>query len=174
MRLVGATAADLTGGLGPLQAPGKTHFLPYLGGERTPLNDAAIRGAFLGLEHATDRAAAPAPCWRRDFSIRDSRDALAATGTRWNGCWLLAADRGLTIGCAPLPPHWISPCICLSRVILAAHLARLVWPLWPQPGWGRSGHPSPHRPHHRPRPQPDRCLDAGHSRHRAAKPPFKR
>ncbi|NNL74317.1 MAG: xylulokinase, partial [Silicimonas sp.] len=43
-RFVGRDAADLTGDLGQLQAPGQTVFLPYLGGERTPLNDAAVRG----------------------------------------------------------------------------------------------------------------------------------
>ena len=81
--LVGSDAAALTGGLGPLKAPGKTLFLPYLGGERTPLNDAAIRGAFIGLEHATDRAAATRAVLEGvTFAIRDCRDALAATGTR--------------------------------------------------------------------------------------------
>lgn len=81
--LVGSDAADLTGGLGALEAPGKTLFLPYLGGERTPLNDAAIRGAFLGLEHATDRAAATRAVLEGvTFAIRDCRDALAATGTK--------------------------------------------------------------------------------------------
>ncbi|MFN7269421.1 MAG: xylulokinase, partial [Cereibacter sp.] len=38
--LVGETASALTGGLGALHAPGKALFLPYLGGERTPLNNA--------------------------------------------------------------------------------------------------------------------------------------
>ncbi|WP_127901441.1 xylulokinase [Solirhodobacter olei] len=81
--LVGSDAADLTGGLGALEVPGKTLFLPYLGGERTPLNDAAIRGAFLGLEHATDRAAATRAVLEGvTFAIRDCRDALAATGTK--------------------------------------------------------------------------------------------
>jgi xylulokinase len=81
--LVGESAAALTGGLGPLQPPGRTLFLPYLGGERTPLNDAAIRAAFLGLEHATDRAAATRAVLEGvTFAIRDCRDALAATGTR--------------------------------------------------------------------------------------------
>jgi xylulokinase len=55
--MVGETAAALTGNLGGLRAPGKALFLPYLGGERTPLNSASVRGAFLGLEHTTDRAA---------------------------------------------------------------------------------------------------------------------
>lgn len=81
--LTGADAATLTNGLGPLQPPGKTRFLPYLGGERTPLNDAAVRGSFIGLEHATDRAAATRAVLEGvTFAIRDSRDALAATGTK--------------------------------------------------------------------------------------------
>jgi xylulokinase len=81
--LVGQTAAQLTGELGALQAPGRTLFLPYLGGERTPLNSAAVRGAFTGLEHATDRQAATRAVLEGvTFAIRDCRDALAATGTR--------------------------------------------------------------------------------------------
>lgn len=92
-RLVGQDAAALTGELGTLQAPGKTLFLPYLGGERTPLNSAAIRGAFLGLEHATDRQAATRAVLEGvTFAFRDSRDALAATGTRLES--LLAVGGG--------------------------------------------------------------------------------
>ena len=91
--LVGGDAAALTGALGPLQAPGKTRFLPYLGGERTPLNDAAIRGAFIGLEHATDRnAATRAVLEGVTFAIRDCREALAATGTELTS--LLAVGGG--------------------------------------------------------------------------------
>ena len=82
-RLVGTDAAQLTGELGALQAPGKTLFLPYLGGERTPLNSATVRGAFTGLEHATDRQAATRAVLEGvAYAIRDSRDALAATGTK--------------------------------------------------------------------------------------------
>ena len=81
--IAGADAAALTADLGPLHRPGRTVFLPYLGGERTPLNDAAIRGAFIGLEHATDRnAATRAVLEGVTFALRDCRDALAATGTR--------------------------------------------------------------------------------------------
>jgi xylulokinase len=81
-RLVGATPADLTAGLSSLQPPGRTVFLPYLGGERTPLNDAAIRAGFMGLDHATDRdAATRAVLEGVTFALRDCRDALAATGT---------------------------------------------------------------------------------------------
>ena len=81
--LTGQSAATLTGALGTLQAPGKTLFLPYLGGERTPVNDAAIRGAFLGLAHNTDRTAGTRAVLEGvTFAFRDSRDALAATGTK--------------------------------------------------------------------------------------------
>jgi xylulokinase len=92
-RLVGQDAASLTKDLGVLQAPGRALFLPYLGGERTPLNDAAVRGAFLGLEHATDQAAATRAVLEGvTFAIADCRDALAATGTRLEN--LLAVGGG--------------------------------------------------------------------------------
>ncbi|WP_128255006.1 xylulokinase [Falsirhodobacter deserti] len=81
--MAGQGAAALVAELGDLQAPGRALFLPYLGGERTPLNDAAIRGAFLGLEHGTDRAAGTRAVLEGvTFALRDCRDALAATGTR--------------------------------------------------------------------------------------------
>lgn len=81
-RLSGVDPVALTSTLGPLKPPAKTRFLPYLGGERTPLNDAAIRGAFIGLEHATDRDGAVRSVLEGvTFALRDCRDALAATGT---------------------------------------------------------------------------------------------
>lgn len=83
--LVGSDAATLTGDLGALRAPGRAMFLPYLGGERTPHNDAQIRGAFTGLEHATDRSAgAVAVLEGVTHAVRDSYDALTSTGTRIN------------------------------------------------------------------------------------------
>ncbi|MDR7126157.1 xylulokinase [Pseudotabrizicola sp. 4114] len=92
-QLTGSDAASLTGDLGALQAPGKTLFLPYLGGERTPLNSASVRGAFVGLEHATDRQAATRAILEGvTFAFRDCRDALAATGTRLDS--LLAVGGG--------------------------------------------------------------------------------
>ncbi|MDZ4093481.1 MAG: xylulokinase [Paracoccaceae bacterium] len=104
--LVGQDAAALTGGLGALQAPGKPLFLPYLGGERTPLNDAAIRGAFLGLEHATDRAAGTRAVLEGvTFAIRDCRDALAATGTR--------LDKLIAVGGGSRSDYWLQ-CIATA------------------------------------------------------------
>ncbi len=81
--LVQSEAVSLTASLGPLQTPGEALFLPYLGGERTPHNDAAARGAFLGLGHATDRAAGTRAVLEGvSFAFRDSLDALRSTGTQ--------------------------------------------------------------------------------------------
>lgn len=100
-RLAGSDAATMASALGPLQAPGKTRFLPYLGGERTPLNDAAIRGAFIGLDHATDRdAATRAVLEGVAFAIRDCRDALSATGTK--------ITRLLAVGGGSRSDYWLS------------------------------------------------------------------
>lgn len=81
-RLTGQSAAALTADLGELQAPSRSLFLPYLGGERTPHNDASIRGQFLNLDHVTDaKEAARAVLEGVSFAFADCNDALAATGT---------------------------------------------------------------------------------------------
>ncbi|WP_149141769.1 xylulokinase [Gemmobacter caeruleus] len=99
-RFVDRDAAALTAELGAVQAPGKTVFLPYLGGERTPLNNAAVRGAFTGLEHATDRAAGTRAVLEGvTFAIRDCRDALAATGTR--------LERLIAVGGGSRSDYWL-------------------------------------------------------------------
>jgi len=99
-RLTGQSAAALTSGHGALTAPGRTLFLPYLGGERTPHNDSAIRGQFLHLDHATDaQAAARAVMQGVAFAFADCRDALAATGTTIN--------RALAIGGGARSDDWL-------------------------------------------------------------------
>lgn len=100
-RIAGSASADLTEGLGDLKPPGKARFLPYLGGERTPLNDASIRGAFIGLEHDTDRnAVTRAVLEGVTFAIRDCRDALTATGTK--------IERLLAVGGGSRSDYWLS------------------------------------------------------------------
>ncbi|SFA89172.1 xylulokinase [Poseidonocella pacifica] len=80
--LTGTDAATLSGELGDLTGPGSALFLPYLGGERTPHNDARIRGALTGIEHATDRPAGTRAVMEGvAYAVRDSFDALRATGT---------------------------------------------------------------------------------------------
>ena len=98
--IAGQQPSDLTAGLGALRAPGRALFLPYLGGERTPHNDAAVRGAFLGLEHASDRdGLTRAVLEGVTHAITDCRDALAATGTRF--------DRLLAVGGGSRSRYWL-------------------------------------------------------------------
>ncbi|MGO4437038.1 xylulokinase [Rhizobium sp. RAF56] len=81
--VTGKSAADLTGELGEtLKAPSSVTFLPYLSGERTPHNDAAIRGAFIGLGHESSRAVlTQAVLEGVTFAIRDNLEALRSAGT---------------------------------------------------------------------------------------------
>ncbi|AXI47981.1 xylulokinase [Sulfitobacter sp. SK012] len=100
-RLTGQSAAALTSDLGPVEAPSRTLFLPYLGGERTPHNDASIRGQFLHLDHATDaRAATRAVLQGVSFAFADNQAALAATGTK--------IGSALALGGGAKSAHWLS------------------------------------------------------------------
>ncbi|MGS1095545.1 xylulokinase [Aquamicrobium terrae] len=77
-------AGELTAELGDdLKAPSGLTFLPYLSGERTPYNDATIRGVFAGLAHESGRVAlTQAVLEGVAFAFRDSLEALASAGTR--------------------------------------------------------------------------------------------
>jgi xylulokinase len=81
--IAGRREADLLAEIRPtVDGPSDATFLPYLSGERTPHNDGALRGAFAGLSHGTDRAGLTrAVLDGVAFSIRDCMDALAASGT---------------------------------------------------------------------------------------------
>ncbi|WP_226621386.1 xylulokinase [Alloyangia pacifica] len=77
-RIAGMRPAELTAPLGEaLMPPGRVRFLPYLSGERTPHNDAAIRGAFTGLGAETGRDdMTRAVLEGVAFGLRDSAEAL--------------------------------------------------------------------------------------------------
>lgn len=81
--ITGRRAGDLTAELGDaLRAPGSVTFLPYLSGERTPHNDATVRGAFTGLAHQAGRAAlTQAVLEGVAFAFRDNLEALREAGT---------------------------------------------------------------------------------------------
>jgi xylulokinase len=81
--ITGKSAGDLTGELGDtLKAPANVTFLPYLSGERTPHNDAKIRGAFVGIGHESNRAVlTQAVLEGVAFAFRDSLEALRDAGT---------------------------------------------------------------------------------------------
>ena len=79
-RTVDRPAGDLVAALGDVpQGPSSLRFLPYLSGERTPHNDVAIRGAFIGLDQGHDLAdLTRAVLEGVAFSFRDSMDVLTA------------------------------------------------------------------------------------------------
>lgn len=93
--------SDLTAQLGQgLRSPSSVRFLPYLGGERTPHNDAGIRGAFNGLSHGTDRTALTQSVLEGvAFAFRDCQNALRDAGT--------AIDRCLAVGGGSQSDYWL-------------------------------------------------------------------
>ncbi|GHF54887.1 xylulokinase [Seohaeicola zhoushanensis] len=99
-RVTGTRPADLTQALGPLRAPGRLRFLPYLSGERTPHNDSAIRGALLNLDIASEQAdLTRAVIEGVSFALKDSLIALQSTGAR--------LDRLLAIGGGTRSRYWV-------------------------------------------------------------------
>ena len=82
-QVAGNSAAELTQEIGEtLKAPTGVTFLPYLSGERTPHNDAVIRGAFIGLGHESSRPVlTQAVLEGVTFAIRDNLEALKSAGT---------------------------------------------------------------------------------------------
>lgn len=75
-------AAALLAPLGErVDGPSPVKFLPYLDGERTPHNDAAASGAFIGLRAATGRSQiVQAVLEGVAFAARDNLAALSAAG----------------------------------------------------------------------------------------------
>ncbi|SPF78072.1 xylulokinase [Pseudoprimorskyibacter insulae] len=100
-RITGQKPAELTGALGAtLRDPGRVRFLPYLSGERTPHNDAMIRGSFTGLGSDTGRDELTAAVLEGvAFGLRDSFDALSATGAQ--------IDSLMAIGGGAASRYWL-------------------------------------------------------------------
>ncbi|KIC46247.1 FGGY-family carbohydrate kinase, partial [Tateyamaria sp. ANG-S1] len=64
-------------------APGPVKFYPYLSGERTPHNDAQVRGGLTGLDIASGPTdLTHAVMTGVSFALRDSFEALKATGAQ--------------------------------------------------------------------------------------------
>lgn len=101
-RVMDKTPMQLTQELGEtLRSPGVERFLPYLSGERTPHNDAEIRGSLTGLSTRSDRqtltrAVLEGVC----YGLRDSLMALHNTGARM--------DSLIAIGGGTASPYWVS------------------------------------------------------------------
>jgi xylulokinase len=99
--ITGADAGQLAAELGEtLQAPGDLTFLPYLSGERTPHNDASIRGSFTGISHQSDRPAMTRAVMEGvGFAFRDCLSALHEAGTE--------IDRVTAIGGGSRSRYWL-------------------------------------------------------------------
>ena len=100
-RITGQGPAALTAALGDnVRAPGSLRFYPYLSGERTPHNDAQVRGGFSGLDIAHD-----VPDLTRavlegvSFAQADSLMALQDTGAD--------PQTLLAIGGGAASSHWV-------------------------------------------------------------------
>jgi xylulokinase len=93
-RITGKKQADLAGEAeAQFKGPGEEIFLPYLSGERTPHNNAAARGSFVGLSQSSETAQmAQAVMEGVAFAMRDSQRVLADAGT--NISRLLAVGGG--------------------------------------------------------------------------------
>jgi len=97
----GVSAGELTR---PLEddrgGPGALMFLPYLGGERTPHNDAGIRGSFSGISYSTDRTAlARAVLEGVAFAFADNLAALRSAGAD--------VSRALAVGGGSRSRKWL-------------------------------------------------------------------
>jgi xylulokinase len=77
-------AAQLSKALGTkLTGPSPVQFMPYLSGERTPVGDAQIRAAFIGLGHESDRKVLTQAVMEGvAFAFRDNMEALKEAGTK--------------------------------------------------------------------------------------------
>lgn len=100
-RVTDKTPAELTAALGTtLTPPGAVLFLPYLSGERTPHNDAVIRGSFIGVSAQTSRDdLTRAVLEGVAFGLKDSFEALVASGAN--------IDSLIAIGGGARSDYWL-------------------------------------------------------------------
>jgi len=100
-RVTGTEPATLANALpDSISGPSSLRFLPYLSGERTPHNDATIRGAFLNIDQATDQTTLTQAVMEGvAFALGDCADALAKTGAQF--------DSLLAIGGGSASPFWV-------------------------------------------------------------------
>jgi xylulokinase len=81
--VLGRSSAELVASVESAKGTGSEDlfFLPYLSGERTPHNDASVRGSFVGLSHSTNTAAlARAVMEGVAFAFADNLAALRSAG----------------------------------------------------------------------------------------------
>jgi xylulokinase len=80
--VTGMDEAKLLAEIDPEGPPSRCWFAPYLNGERTPHNDAGVRGGFLGLDSGCTRADMTLAVLEGvAYAMRDAQQALASAGT---------------------------------------------------------------------------------------------
>jgi len=101
-RVLKEKGPDLIEKLGPPpEHPAPILFLPYLSGERTPHNDAAARGSFVGLAQESDRnTLTQAVLEGVAFALADCQAALGSAGT--------TIPRYLAVGGGSRSRTWLS------------------------------------------------------------------
>ena len=78
----GAEEATLLREIDPAKPASTCWFAPYLNGERTPHNDARVRGGFAGLDGGSTRADLTLAVLEGvAYAMRDAQEALASAGT---------------------------------------------------------------------------------------------
>lgn len=112
-RNLGQSVGELVAGLpADPDGPSAITFLPYLSGERTPHNDSAIRGAFLGVDISSE----PTDLTRSvmegvAYAMRDCLEALKKTGTK--------PDSLLVVGGGARSRFWLQSLATILRLPLA-------------------------------------------------------
>jgi xylulokinase len=80
--IAGVDEGTLLDEIAPAARPSPCWFVPYLNGERTPHNDAAVRGGFFGLDSGSTRADMTLAVLEGvAYAMRDAQQALASAGT---------------------------------------------------------------------------------------------
>jgi xylulokinase len=99
-RIAGKRAAELGDAVGRVEAPSSVTFLPYLSGERTPHNDAAARGAFVGLAQTDElRDLTQAVMEGVAYAFADCQRVLRDAGTDF--------ERALAVGGGARSDTWL-------------------------------------------------------------------
>jgi xylulokinase len=100
-RITGQSPKAMTDALSDtLRGPSSTVFRPYLGGERTPHNDPALRGSFTEISRSTDAIEmTQAVLEGVAFGLRDNFEALKSVGA--------APERLFIIGGGAQSTYWV-------------------------------------------------------------------
>jgi len=112
-RNLGRSVGDLAAALPDHpNGPSAITFLPYLSGERTPHNDSAIRGAFLGLDVSSDPVDLTQSVMEGvAYALRDCLEALKSTGTQ--------PDSLVAVGGGARSRYWLETLATVLQIPLA-------------------------------------------------------